>query len=228
MKRIAADIRPATTRRETADGPATAGCNRPAVGQQAVGGEQTVGQARIGRPAAADNGGPADNGGQRQAVSGEQAVGQATAGRPAAAARFAAGIALLAATAGSGCVTPHQSTAADVNPARWDSPSEIVIPNADTLTLRDMGLYLRCNERFGEDTLTLRIAVFTPDSLRYEEPFTLAIPPTTAPASLAREAAVPYRSRVVFARTGDYRIRITPSRPVRGVEAIGINIQKSE
>ena len=222
MKRIAADIRPTTTRRETADGPATAGCNRPAVGQQAVGGEQAVGQAT------ADNGRPADNGGQRQAGCGEQAVGQATAGRPAAAARFAAGIALLAATAGSGCVTPHQSTAADVNPARWDSPSEIVIPNADTLTLRDMGLYLRCNERFGEDTLTLRIAVFTPDSLRYEEPFTLAIPPTTAPASLAREAAVPYRSRVVFARTGDYRIRITPSRPVRGVEAIGINIQKSE
>lgn len=146
-------------------------------------------------------------------------------------ARFSAFALLTAVAAGSGCTegfSPLQSAAADVNPAAWQEAAELVIPNADTLSLRDLTVFLRCNDRFAEDTLTVRIAFRTPDSLRFEEPFTLAVPRPAAPAALTHEAGIPYRRRVRFGRTGDYRIRITPSRPVRGVEAVGIDISTSE
>ena len=48
------------------------------------------------------------------------------------------------------------------------------------------------------------------------------------PAALSREADLPYRRRIRFARTGDYCITVTPGRPVKGIEALGINIVKSE
>ena len=97
------------------------------------------------------------------------------------------------------------------------------------MTLRDTEVFLRCNDRFAEDTLTLRIATVTPDSLRFEEPFRLVIPRgESRPTPLMREIVVPYRIRMRFAQQGDYRCILTPTRPVRGVEAVGINLTKSE
>lgn len=136
----------------------------------------------------------------------------------------AAAFALLA----GGCVSPHQSAATDVDPARWSAAAEIRQPNADTLTLRDAAVFLRCNDRFAEDTLTVRIATVTPDSLRFEEPFLLVIPRPEGPAALMREAVIPYRRLIRFPQIGDYRFIVTPVRPVRGVEAVGINLTKSE
>lgn len=135
----------------------------------------------------------------------------------------AAAAALLA----GGCVSPQQSAATDVNPLRWDSRAEIRLPNADTVTLRDATIFLRCNDRFTEDTLTVRIATLTPDSLRFGEWFRLVIVRPEGPAALVREAAIPYRRRIRLSEAGDYRFDITPVRPVRGIEAVGIDLEES-
>ena len=111
----------------------------------------------------------------------------------------------------------------DVNALGWEAPATIVVTNTDTTTLRDMDLFLRYDDRMDEDTLTVRIAVVTPDSLRHEEAFRLVLPAAHTPAALSREADLPYRRR-----TGDYCITVTPGRPVKGIEAVGINIVKSE
>ena len=145
-----------------------------------------------------------------------------------ASARHIAAAATAALLAG-GCVSPHQSAATDVDPFRWELGAEILLPNADTVTLRDAEVFLRCNDRFAEDTLTLRIATVPPDSLRFEEPFRLVIPRgESRPTPLMREIVVPYRIRMRFAQQGDYRCILTPTHPVRGVEAVGINLTKSE
>lgn len=136
----------------------------------------------------------------------------------------AGAVALLA----GGCAAPPQGGVTDVDPARWERPAQIVLKNGDTTSRRDMALFLRCDDRFDEDTLTLRITFRTPDSLRTEERFTASIPRTTTPAALRRIAVLPYRRRVWLARTGDYRVEIRPCRPVRGVEAVGITLQESE
>lgn len=135
---------------------------------------------------------------------------------------------IFTAAIAAGCVSPHGALVTDVDATAWKTPAVITLANADTTSLRDMELFLRHDDRFTEDTLTVRIAVITPDSLRYEEPFLLVIPPAHAPAALSREADIPYRRRIRFARAGDYRISITPGRPTKGIEAVGINIVKSE
>lgn len=126
------------------------------------------------------------------------------------------------------CVSPHGAVATDVSSASWSDPARITLANGDTTTLRDINLFLRCDDRFAEDTLTVRIRVCTPDSLRHEEPFVLVIPPAHTPAAISREADISYRRRVLLDRTGDYHLTITPCRPVKGVEAVGINIVKSQ
>lgn len=136
--------------------------------------------------------------------------------------------ALFAALCCGSCVTPRLSVAADTDPAAWHETAEMTLRNDDTLARRDLDLFLRCNDRFGEDTLTVHITLLTPDSLRFGEPFLLTLRHDRRTAALASEAVIPYRRRVRFGRTGDYRIRITPARPVRGVEAVGIHIKTSE
>lgn len=125
---------------------------------------------------------------------------------------------------GTGCVTQHRSAVCDVNPFAWSETAEIRYANTDTLAEVGMDLFLRCNEQLTEDTLTVRIATITPDSLRFEEALLLQIPRTRNVAALTREVVIPYRRRVLLARTGDYRIRVTPARAIDGIEAVGIHL----
>ena len=134
---------------------------------------------------------------------------------------------LLAAVCCGSCITPRLSVAADTDPAAWQQAAEVTIANDDTLARRDLDLFLRCNDRFAEDTLTVRIATVTPDSLRFGEWFLLVIPHPKGPAALMREAAIPYRRRIRLTQHGDYRCSVTPVRPVRGVEAVGVDLQQS-
>lgn len=96
-------------------------------------------------------------------------------------------------------MSPHGAAVTDVNALGWEAPATIVVTNTDTTTLRDMDLFLRYDDRMDEDTLTVRIAVVTPDSLRHEEAFRLVLPAAHTPAALSREADLPYRRRIRFA-----------------------------
>lgn len=126
-----------------------------------------------------------------------------------------------------GCYTPYRSVVADVDAGTWDEPAELILPNTDTLDAFDWQLFVRSDDRIAADTFTLRIAVETPDSLRFEEPFLVCLSGQSAPAALLRESLVGYRRNVRLARTGDYRLTIRPTRPLRGVEAVGIQTVKS-
>ena len=134
---------------------------------------------------------------------------------------------LLAAVCCGSCITPRLSVAADTDPAAWQQAAEVTIANDDTLARRDLDLFLRCNDRFAEDTLTVRTATVTPDSLRFGEWFLLVIPHPKGPAALMREAAIPYRRRIRLTQHGDYRCSVTPVRTVQGVEAVGVDRQQS-
>lgn len=127
-----------------------------------------------------------------------------------------------------GCDAPHLALAVDVNPNGWKNPARLAITNTDTTTLRDIRLFVRCNQRLSGDTVTLRIAFQTPDTLHYQEPFRIFIPHHTTPAALTHEVIVPYRYRVRFPRMGSYFMTLTPTREIRGIEAIGIHIVKSK
>ena len=125
------------------------------------------------------------------------------------------------------CLSPHQTVVTDTGGGTWSESAEIEIPNADTVTPRDLYIVVRYNDSFRDDTLRLTIRTISPDSLVFEESYTLGLPPRRHPAALAEEASVPYRRHVIFPDSGIYRMAFTPAMPVRGVEAIGINQQKN-
>lgn len=137
------------------------------------------------------------------------------------------GIATLAAIALCGCEAPAQLSVADVDPHSWQEAATLVIGNRDTLTLRDIDLFVRSTGQFAEDTLSVRIVSLSPDSLRCEERVLLTIPPCTRPAARLRESTTPYRHRALLPRSGCYRLTIVPLRPARGIEAIGVRLAPS-
>ena len=124
---------------------------------------------------------------------------------------------VAAALSFTACRTPHRSVAVDVDLAEWSTGAEIVVENDDTLTLRDIAFFLRYNDHFNDDTLTLRIEVRTPDSLRCEEWLQVSMPRPRKPAALRRQA--------LLVRSGDYRFTVAPVRPVEGVEAVGVYVK---
>jgi len=135
--------------------------------------------------------------------------------------------AVVSALLSFGCLSPHQSTAVDVDVSAWSVPATLLLPNADTTTLRDLQLFFRCTDLFSADSASFRIVFHAPDNTSFEELFLTPFPSKNTAAALHPEFIVPYRSQVCFKRSGNYRMQITPLRPLQGVESVGINISKS-
>ncbi len=122
--------------------------------------------------------------------------------------------------------TPHRAAVVDVDPSEWAGTAEIVVENTDTLSPCDIAVFLRYDEQFADDTLTLRIEVLTPDSLRSREWLRMTMTRPRKPAALRRQAVAEYRKQAILPRSGDYRFVVGPVRPVEGVEAVGVHIKK--
>ena len=128
---------------------------------------------------------------------------------------------LLALLPAAGCLSQHRSAVADVDPLGWREAAEVRFPNADTLAVCDLWLVVRYDAAFAGGPVDLEVTTVAPDSLRATEPFTLRLAPSRGPS------AVLYRRRAVLRCAGDYRMTIRPCRPVRGIEAVGVTIEKS-
>lgn len=139
---------------------------------------------------------------------------------------FRAGMLLSSLTA-AGCLSHHRSAVADVDPRGWNDAAEVSFANADTLAPCDLWLVVRYDAAFAGEPVELEVTTVAPDSLRLSERFTLRLPVSRGPAPLLRDTAVLYRRRAVLRRTSEYRMTIRPDEPVRGIEAVGIAIEKS-
>ncbi len=128
----------------------------------------------------------------------------------------------------AGCAVPSQTVAADVDMKSWDYAAAVVVCNNDTVTMHDVTLFLRCNERLREDTVTLRVLTTAPDSLRCEELVHMILYHKHEPASLTAEYTTPYRRQIRLPLIGKYRFSIAPVRSLCGVEAVGIQLTNSK
>ena len=120
---------------------------------------------------------------------------------------------LLALLPAAGCLSPHRSAVADVDPLGWREAAEVRFPNADTLAVCDLWLVVRYDAAFAGGPVDLEVTTVAPDS--------------RGPSPLLCDTAVLYRRRAVLRCAGDYRMTIRPCRPVRGIEAVGVTIEKS-
>ena len=60
------------------------------------------------------------------------------------------------------CLSPHQTVVTDTGGGTWSESAEIEIPNADTVTPRDLYIVVRYNDSFRDDTLRLTIRTISP------------------------------------------------------------------
>ena len=112
----------------------------------------------------------------------------------------------------------------DVPQSRWYSAEEFYYENEDTLKMRDMSIVVRYGAGYVADSVALRILSVSPDSMVFEEPFTLHIPHLAD--MYPEEHTFVYRNNVVLRRKGDYIFRLTPDNPVEGIAAVGIVVSE--
>ncbi len=124
-----------------------------------------------------------------------------------------------------GCSSDGVTIASDTDPALWRIPAQLSFENRDSLSLHSIELFARLNERFSEDTLTVRIETRSPDSMLFSEYHRLLFRLPTTASPLRRVTRIPYRRHVVLPRCGWYHVRISPTRRIAGVEAIGMQIK---
>lgn len=114
----------------------------------------------------------------------------------------------------------------DIEGEVWDHCEEFVYSNKDSLALRDIAIIVRYDMDYVADSVPLRILTISPDSLIYEEPFTLHIPHLAD--MYPEEQTFIYRRNVTLQHKGDYRFRITPEEPVEGIMAVGMVVSEKE
>lgn len=136
--------------------------------------------------------------------------------------------AILLSLLATGCISQHQSYVANVDAQEWCTPARIAVPNSDTLSARQLDIFVRYTDEFAADSLTLIITTLTPDTLLLRERVSFRLGRRESPAALAQLQTLHYRDNVVLSRSGVYNFYIRPAHPYGGVEAIGVNIQTNK
>ena len=129
------------------------------------------------------------------------------------------GVALLVMGA---CVAPEQAFVSDVEHFDPDHTAIVELRQHQPNGYGELKIFLRTDSRFAEDSLTVRVVTFSPDSLRTEEYHRLIIPQTRRINALKQVVEIPYRRGVTLRKVGTYYFSLTPTRSVEGVEAVGI------
>lgn len=114
----------------------------------------------------------------------------------------------------------------DFENSQWSAPEDFYYDNSDTLSRRDISLVVRYDKGYVADSVAMTILTVSPDSLVFEEPFTLHIP--RLGNLRPEEQSFVYRSNVLLARSGRYLFRLTPLAPVEGIESIGIIVGEEQ
>lgn len=139
--------------------------------------------------------------------------------------RVALCIAIISLTS---CISSHQSFVIETTDREWSEQIEVVIPNEDTTSLRDLRIVLRHDNTFKHDKVNVTIVTIRPDSVAYGEEFVLHFADDGRSVSALHDVVCAFRGDVVFNMQGDYHMTITPKESLSGVLAVGVDIVKSE
>ena len=134
-------------------------------------------------------------------------------------------IVALVAAAMCSCLAPQNAFMVDIDMHSWEKVKSITFENSDTLSLRDLNIAIRYNDKLKETILPLKIAVMAPDTRIFEDTIALQLlHPSTALAVSTNESR-PYRKEVVLNQKGTYVFSFKPLIEAEGVEAIGIEFK---
>lgn len=122
------------------------------------------------------------------------------------------------------CISGHDSVVADVNPAKWVYPVEIVYDNRDTTAIREAALFLRYGNGTADGVYIIEL--HAPSGAKARD--TVAVNTAAEPRSNnLHEIQIPYRRGIRLSEEGGYLFRIVPPEGVRGIWSAGIDFKNS-
>ncbi len=108
----------------------------------------------------------------------------------------------------------------------WSEMVMLEIANRDTLSRRDVKIFVKHQPYERLDSLAVSIYVVAPDEAILSERLTLPIEGCERGLSvMAHLHEVEYRSDVVMGQRGTYKIYIHPTTPIQGIEAVGLIVE---
>ena len=111
-----------------------------------------------------------------------------------------------------------------VSPYSWSKPVSIIVENDNTERVVDIAVALRYNDNLESDTLSVTLQTSLPDARQVREELLLHLNREYSAAAVTASETVPYRTNCTLNQSGYYIFTITPSRAVKGVEAVGIEL----
>ncbi len=136
--------------------------------------------------------------------------------------------ALILAVGLGGCIASQSSVVENVNASGWRETKEITMMNSDTVTLRDLDIFMRYHPTLSPISFNISIESIAPDSTSCVEEITIYLDTSPDGRGVAKLSSHPYRKDVLWRQVGEYRLLITPTTTVEGIEAIGVNVKSSE
>lgn len=116
----------------------------------------------------------------------------------------------------------------DVDVRGWDQTASVEMINSDTATIRNLEIFVRYVPEMVGDSIKLTINTIAPDSTSYDEEITIHFDTQISDRYKGVIGRYPYRKHSLLRQMGSYTVEITPTAEVRGVEAIGINTERTE
>ncbi len=126
------------------------------------------------------------------------------------------------------CMSEHNSIYVEVEPRGWADGAQIDIENVDSVTKRNIAIYMRYRPSRELAELPLTISTSTPSGAATSDKITLYHAQNRDRRwSSTQFMEVQYRVNVVWREMGRYTMIVTPTDEVKGVELIGVKITES-
>ena len=132
--------------------------------------------------------------------------------------------ALVMMLAAAGCA-PKDKSICYVNPDNWSEPATVVADNVATDVLLDVVFNVRCNADLNLRILPVVIRTIAPNGLECIEQAFWTFGENDGPAAVASLQRVCYRSTCLLDQVGEYKFVVSPREPVRGIEAVIVNVE---
>lgn len=109
----------------------------------------------------------------------------------------------------------------------WSSAAVLRMDNQDTLSRRDLSIFLRFVPNYlSANRVTLNVVTTAPDHTMIAERVTFVLEGEEGSrGGEQRLSLYPYRQNVMFGQVGEYRISIYPVESIEGVTAVGVELE---
>lgn len=132
---------------------------------------------------------------------------------------------------GCGGVSDSVGYVADTPIREWREGVSIEIPNDDTLSRRDIDIFVKHQPQCELESVRLRIYTSSPDNTIHYDDVTLPLHRSTWGRRSSSQVNIsPYRKDVVWRQRGIYKVDIFPIdtiAQISGIEAVGLTISRT-